>query len=76
MNTRAGGPVMTLEIPPEPDLVRLQRHAPSDLALPDTRDLGRNSELVEQVTEGVDVREAREVGQSQLLLVPQSADSS
>ena len=43
------------------DLARLQRHPSAELALLDPGDAGRDAELIEQMAEGVDVGEARQV---------------
>ena len=46
----------------------LQRHPPADLALLQTLNLGRHAKLVQEMAEAVDVGEARQVAERQLLV--------
>jgi hypothetical protein len=50
------------------DFLGLEGHAAAELAFPDARDLGRNAKHVEQMSKGVDVGEARQIGEGQLLV--------
>jgi hypothetical protein len=55
------------------DIAGLKRHAPAELAVADSGDARGHAELVEKMSEAVDIGEAREVREGQRLVGQESA---